>query len=116
MLLIGDAVHATTPHLASGAGLGIEDGLVLAEELAAATELGAALERFQQRRWERCRLVVENSLRLGDIERSGGSQQEHADIMRSSMMALVQPVRSVPSLLEQAPRRIDRQPRQPLRH
>jgi 2-polyprenyl-6-methoxyphenol hydroxylase-like FAD-dependent oxidoreductase len=92
VLLIGDAVHATTPHLASGAGLGIEDGLVLAEELAAAGPLGQALERFQQRRWERCRLVVENSLRLGDIERSGGSQQEHADIMRNSMMALVQPV------------------------
>ena len=92
VLLIGDAVHATTPHLASGAGLGIEDGLVLAEELAAATGLPEALERFQHRRWERCRLVVENSLRLGDIERTGGSQQEHADIMRASMMGLLQPV------------------------
>jgi 2-polyprenyl-6-methoxyphenol hydroxylase-like FAD-dependent oxidoreductase len=92
VLLIGDAVHATTPHLASGAGLGIEDGLVVAEELAAGGTLASALERFQQRRWERCRLVVENSLRLGDLERSGGSQQEHADLMRNSMMALLQPI------------------------
>ena len=30
-LLIGDAVHATTPHLAYGAGLAVEDGLVLGE-------------------------------------------------------------------------------------
>ncbi len=32
VVLIGDAVHATTPHLASGACIGIEDAIVLAEE------------------------------------------------------------------------------------
>ncbi len=31
VLLIGDAAHATTPHLAYGAGLAVEDGLVLGE-------------------------------------------------------------------------------------
>ncbi|MGP6169998.1 hypothetical protein ACTU6V_02170 [Microbacterium sp. A204] len=30
--LIGDAVHATTPHLTAGAGLGLEDAVVLADE------------------------------------------------------------------------------------
>ncbi len=34
IVLIGDAAHATTPQLASGAGMGIEDGLVLAQEIA----------------------------------------------------------------------------------
>jgi 2-polyprenyl-6-methoxyphenol hydroxylase-like FAD-dependent oxidoreductase len=34
VVLIGDAAHATTPHLASGACIGIEDAIVLAEELA----------------------------------------------------------------------------------
>lgn len=92
VLLIGDAVHATTPHLASGAGIGIEDGLVLAQELRASATLAEALPHFQARRWERCRLVVENSLRLGEIERTGGSQQEHTDIMRRSMTALMQPI------------------------
>ena len=33
-ILIGDAAHATTPHLASGAGLAVEDALVLGECLA----------------------------------------------------------------------------------
>ena len=33
VVLIGDAVHATTPHLASGACIGIEDAIVLAEEI-----------------------------------------------------------------------------------
>ena len=34
IVLLGDAVHTTTPHLGQGAGLAIEDSLVLAEELA----------------------------------------------------------------------------------
>jgi 2-polyprenyl-6-methoxyphenol hydroxylase-like FAD-dependent oxidoreductase len=48
VVLIGDAVLATTPHLAAGACIGIEDAIVLAEEL--------------------CRMVVENSARLGKVE------------------------------------------------
>lgn len=92
VVLIGDAVHATTPHLASGACIGIEDALVLAEELGGPEEVGAALERFQARRWERCRMVVENSNRLGEIEIAGGDKQEHARIMRESMIALAQPI------------------------
>ena len=37
VVLIGDTVHATTPHLASGACIGIEDALVLAEQLGRAS-------------------------------------------------------------------------------
>lgn len=92
VVLIGDTVHATTPHLASGACIGIEDGIVLAEELARAPTVEAGLSSFQQRRWERCRMVVENSARLGEIEASGGDKAEHARIMRESMIALAQPI------------------------
>jgi 2-polyprenyl-6-methoxyphenol hydroxylase-like FAD-dependent oxidoreductase len=92
VVLIGDAVHATTPHLASGACIGIEDAIVLAEELEKAASLPAALENFQQRRWERCRLVVENSMRLGEIEINGGDKAEHMRIMHASFAALAQPI------------------------
>jgi 2-polyprenyl-6-methoxyphenol hydroxylase-like FAD-dependent oxidoreductase len=92
VVLIGDAVHATTPHLASGACIGIEDAIVLAEELARNTEIANALTAFQDRRWERCRMVVENSARLGEIEIAGGDKEEHAQIMRASLMALAQPI------------------------
>ena len=92
VVLIGDAVHATTPHLASGACIGIEDAIVLAEELARSESLLGALGAFQSRRWERCRMVVENSARLGEIEISGGSKDEHASIMRESLMALAQSI------------------------
>jgi 2-polyprenyl-6-methoxyphenol hydroxylase-like FAD-dependent oxidoreductase len=87
-VLIGDAAHATTPHLASGAGLAVEDAIVLAEELEQAQSCEEALHRFTTRRYERCRLVVENSVRLGDIERGGGSPQEHEKLMRESTGAL----------------------------
>lgn len=92
VVLVGDAVHATTPHLASGACIGIEDGIVLAEELAGGDGIEAALARFQARRWERCRMVVENSARLGVIERTGGDKAEHARIMRDSHQALAAPI------------------------
>ena len=92
VVLIGDTVHATTPHMASGACIGIEDAIVLAEELARHAEVADALPAFQARRFERCRLVVDNSGRLGQIEMEGGSKDEHARIMRETLMALAQPI------------------------
>lgn len=92
VVLIGDAVHATTPHLASGACIGMEDAWVLAQELAAAQTLSAALAAFEERRYERCRMVVENSGRIGEIEIAGGDEREISRLMGQSMMALNQPV------------------------
>jgi 2-polyprenyl-6-methoxyphenol hydroxylase-like FAD-dependent oxidoreductase len=92
VVLIGDAVHATTPHLASGACIGIEDAIVLAEEFVRHAEVANALAAFQERRWERCRMVVENSARLGEIEIAGGDKEEHARIMRASLIALAEPI------------------------
>jgi len=92
VVLIGDAVHATTPHLASGAGIAVEDAVVLAEELDRASDVEAALVAFTARRWERARLVVENSVRLGDLEQRGGAKEEHAQLMRDSMVALLAPM------------------------
>jgi len=92
VVLIGDAVHATTPHMASGACIGIEDAIVLAEECMGEGALAQRLARFEARRWERCRMVVENSARLGEIEIAGGDHMEHARIMRETLAALAQPI------------------------
>ncbi len=92
VVLIGDAVHATTPHMASGACIGIEDAIVLAEELGAAPSVEQALARFEARRWERCRMVVENSSRLGEIEITGGDKAEHSRIMHDTLMALAEAI------------------------
>ncbi|MRW89779.1 NAD(P)-binding protein [Duganella sp. FT80W] len=92
IVLIGDTVHATTPHMASGACIGIEDAIVLAEELEQHADTDAALAAFEDRRWERCRMVVENSGRLGEIEITGGDKAEHGRIMRETLEALNQPI------------------------
>lgn len=62
--LLGDAVHATTPHLGQGGGMAIEDAVVLADELARHDTPEAAFEAYRARRFERCRLVVETSLAI----------------------------------------------------
>jgi len=91
-VLIGDAVHATTPHLAAGAGIGIEDAIVLAEELAAASTVEDGLTAFESRRWERCRMVVESSARLGELEATPGNAEEHARVQGESFRALAEAI------------------------
>jgi FAD-dependent urate hydroxylase len=58
VLLIGDAAHATSPNMAQGAAMALEDGLVLAECLAAAGGVPEALVRFQARRRPRTQWVL----------------------------------------------------------
>jgi 2-polyprenyl-6-methoxyphenol hydroxylase-like FAD-dependent oxidoreductase len=62
--LIGDAVHATTPHLGQGAGMAIEDALVLAEELDRHHSVEVALSAYRDRRYERCAYIVNASLAI----------------------------------------------------
>lgn len=64
VVLVGDAAHTTTPHMAAGAAIAMEDGLVLAEELAAQDDVPRALSAYGARRFERCRFVVETSAQL----------------------------------------------------
>ena len=68
VLLIGDAAHATTPHLGQGAGMAIEDAVVLSEELTAGGSLADQLQRFMARRFERCKFISEKSLLAGEKE------------------------------------------------
>jgi 2-polyprenyl-6-methoxyphenol hydroxylase-like FAD-dependent oxidoreductase len=91
VVLIGDAVHATTPHMASGAGMAVEDGLVLADEVARHGEVEQALEAFTARRFERARMVVENSVRIGEIEMAGGNQMDANAMLGDTMHKLQQP-------------------------
>jgi 2-polyprenyl-6-methoxyphenol hydroxylase-like FAD-dependent oxidoreductase len=91
-ILIGDAAHATTPHLASGAGLAVEDALVLGEGLASDAAREDVLQEFTARRYERCRMVVENSVRLGELEMARAPAREQAELQRASMLALTKPI------------------------
>ena len=43
-VLMGDAVHASTPHLGQGAGMAIEDAIVLVDELGKASDVETAFQ------------------------------------------------------------------------
>ena len=90
--LIGDACHATTPHLASGAGITVEDALVLAEEMMAASSVEEGWQRFEARRWERCSMVVKTSVRLGAMEIAQEEGNEQAKVFGEAMAALMQTI------------------------
>lgn len=64
VILIGDAAHTTPPHLASGAGIAIEDAIVLARSLRQQRDVPEAFDAFMRERFERCRMVIENSRTL----------------------------------------------------
>lgn len=91
VVLIGDAAHATTPHMASGAGIAAEDGLVLAEELQRHGNVADALRAFTERRFERARLVVENSVRIGDMEMAGDMSDKGPKMLGATMGQLQAP-------------------------
>jgi 2-polyprenyl-6-methoxyphenol hydroxylase-like FAD-dependent oxidoreductase len=64
VIVIGDAAHCTTPHLAAGAAMCLEDAVALGEELAAAPTIDDALPAFCKRRFDRCKYVVETATQL----------------------------------------------------
>jgi 2-polyprenyl-6-methoxyphenol hydroxylase-like FAD-dependent oxidoreductase len=68
IVLVGDAAHGATPHCGQGAAQAIEDGIVLAEELAKDVPVTEALEAFSARRYKRCRAIVEGSEKVGQWE------------------------------------------------
>jgi 2-polyprenyl-6-methoxyphenol hydroxylase-like FAD-dependent oxidoreductase len=93
VIVLGDAAHTTTPHLASGASIGIEDAVVLARLLQGHGPVEAILEDFTQRRYERCRMIVENSELLGEWEKNPDAPgADTVGVVARSYQALAQPV------------------------
>lgn len=62
--LLGDAVHGTTPHLGQGAGLAIEDAIVIADELSKTSDVEKAFNAYRNRRFDRCAYIVNASLAI----------------------------------------------------
>ena len=93
VLLIGDAAHTTTPHMAAGAGIAVEDLVVLARLLQSEHSVEVALDKFMMRRFERCRMVVENSFQLGEWEKNPNAPDaDPVGRLDKSYRALAQPI------------------------
>ncbi len=93
VVLVGDAAHPTTPQLASGAGMAVEDGIVVAEELQKADgDVPRALEAFTARREQRCRLVVNSSVKIGRLEQAQAAPAEQTAVVDEALAKLALPI------------------------
>ena len=53
VVLIGDAAHASPPSMAQGAGMALEDAIVLARELSGQNDVSTAFSRYEAQRRQR---------------------------------------------------------------
>lgn len=90
VVLLGDAIHATTPHLGQGAGMAIEDSLVLADELSRHDNLDTALTAYRDRRFDRCAYIVRESLAICHGQIGRGPPVDNAKATHA-MFAIVAP-------------------------
>ncbi|TCB82359.1 FAD-dependent oxidoreductase [Acinetobacter sp. ANC 4173] len=88
VLLIGDSAHPTTPQLASGAGMGIEDALVLAEIFEKQADVESAFAEFMQRREQRCRLVTQSSMEIGRLEQQRAPVEQQTAVVTKALEIL----------------------------
>jgi 2-polyprenyl-6-methoxyphenol hydroxylase-like FAD-dependent oxidoreductase len=65
VVLIGDAAHASSPHVSQGATMAIEDAIVLAELIGQKIPGDHVLEQFMARRYARCKFVQDVSRQVG---------------------------------------------------
>jgi 2-polyprenyl-6-methoxyphenol hydroxylase-like FAD-dependent oxidoreductase len=92
VLLIGDAAHATTPHLGQGAGMAIEDAVVLGDELAKSGSVAEKLERFMERRFGRCKYISEKSILAGDTEIAKDHSFDRIGLLKEMLQLTAQPI------------------------
>ncbi len=92
VVLLGDAVHATTPHLGQGAGMAIEDSLVLADELARSGDVASAFQSYRVRRFDRCAYIVRRSLAICMGQLGKGPPVDNAKATAEMFAVTAQPI------------------------
>jgi FAD-dependent urate hydroxylase len=98
VLLVGDAAHATSPNMAEGAAMAMEDAVVLAEELGSASNIPDALRAYEVRRRRRTDWVLSQTHRRDRIRTLPARLR---DLMlrrfgRKMFHAAYQPLRELP--------------------
>lgn len=78
-IVIGDGAHATTPHLAQGAAMAIEDAVLLGELLGRDEALPNLLDEFMRRRFSRAKFVIDSSRQIADWEMEDWAGIENPD-------------------------------------
>jgi 2-polyprenyl-6-methoxyphenol hydroxylase-like FAD-dependent oxidoreductase len=89
VVLLGDAVHATTPGLSMGGGLALEDSVVLADELAKTTDIDQALTAYAERRKDRAKLVVDTAASMSRLDPSEAAKRR--EMRHDAIQQLIAP-------------------------
>jgi len=92
VVLLGDAAHATSPHIGQGAAMAIEDAVVLTEELAREQPVDQALAAFMARREPRARFVYDTSRRIQELELAHDHGPENSELIVQSMIRTAEPI------------------------
>ncbi|MFI8438534.1 FAD-dependent monooxygenase [Streptomyces sp. NPDC079020] len=82
VVLAGDAAHASTPHLAQGAAMAVEDAQVLAESLDAEDDVAAALTAWEARRRPRAMWVQSMSRAILKQETGNATTPEEDELLK----------------------------------
>jgi 2-polyprenyl-6-methoxyphenol hydroxylase-like FAD-dependent oxidoreductase len=92
MLLIGDAAHATTPHLGQGAAQAVEDAVVVGDLLGQGLDMPALGEAFMARRYERCRFIAESSVQIGAWEQTDDPTGDPMGLTKKMLQVVAAPI------------------------
>lgn len=79
IVLGGDAAHTFPPHLTSGAGMAIEDAVVLADKLIHSETVEHALDEYSDQRYARNAFVYSYSLKLLQAEQMLSTDRQYLD-------------------------------------
>lgn len=91
-VLVGDSAHSTTAQLAAGGAMCLEDAVTLAEELARAATIDDALAAYSDRRYDRCKFVVDTSVQLSTWQiRPDTPGADHQGTMAKAFARLAEP-------------------------
>ncbi|MEV5200248.1 FAD-dependent monooxygenase [Streptomyces sp. NPDC053720] len=82
VVLAGDAAHASTPHIAQGAAMAVEDALVLAESLDTEPDVAAALDGWEARRRPRAMWVQAMSRAVLKQETGNETTPEEDELLK----------------------------------
>lgn len=83
--LMGDAAHATTPNMGQGAGMAIEDAIVMADLMVNYNDVSTIFQKFEDIRFDRCMMITKTSYRIGNV---GSWQNAFITTVRDTLIKL----------------------------
>lgn len=84
VVFIGDASHASTPHLGQGAAMAVEDAIVLGELVRGATPVSSLGEAFTARRYARATHIQNASFAIGEYEQGRRPELDLIALLRDA--------------------------------